>query len=111
MLQSEVPLSYLIYKCEQRFMNKLGSKFVKPDIIRTLEEANKSFRELDISIENQKEDKNLFIGFTTRNRLNDQINSGEEERKIDSFLDGVREFDSTVYKYCKTSLPLVDDFL
>ena len=110
MLQSEEPLIYLLYKCQQRFMNNLASKFVKPDIIRTLKEANKSFSELGISIENQKEDKNLFIRFITRNQLYDQINSGEKERKIDSFFDGVSEFYSTAYKYCKKWLPLDDDF-
>ena len=99
MLQSEEPLIYLLYKCQQRFMNKLASKFVKLDIIRTLKEANKSFIELDISIENQKEDKNIFIGFTIRNKLNDQINSGKKERKIESFLYCVHEFYSTAYKY------------
>ena len=57
MLQSEEPLIYLLYKRQQRFMNKLASKFVKPDIIRNLKEANKSFSELDISTENQKEGK------------------------------------------------------
>ena len=92
-------------------MNKLASKFVKLDTIRTLKEANKSFSELDISIENQKEDKNLFIEFTTKNKLNDQINSGEKERKVDSFFDGVCEFYSMAYKYCKKCLPLDDDFL
>ena len=71
MLQSEEPLIYLLYKRQQRFMNKLASKFVKPDTIRSLKEANKSFSELDISTENQKEGKNLFIGFTTRNKLSD----------------------------------------
>ena len=109
-LQSEEPLMYFPFKCQQKFMNKLASKFVKPDITRTLNEANKSFSELDISIENQKEDKNLFLGFTTRNKHNDPINSGEGERKIDSFFDGVREFYFNTYKYCKW-LPLDDDFL
>ena len=96
--------------CQQRFLNKLASKFVKPDLIRTLKQANKSFNELDISIENEKEDKNLFIEFTTRNKFNDQINSGEKKRKIDFFFDGAREFYSTAYKYCKKWLPLDDDF-
>ena len=102
---------YFLFKCQQKFMNKLASKFVKPDIIRTLKEANKSFSELHISIENQKEDKNLFLGFTTRNKHNDLIKSGEEKRKIDSFFDGVREFYFNTYKYCKKWLPLDDDFL
>ena len=51
-LQSEEPLMYFLFKCQQKFMNKVASKFVKPDIISTLNEANKSFSELDISIEN-----------------------------------------------------------
>ena len=59
-LQSEEPLIYLLYKCQQRFTNKLTSKFVKLDIICTLKEANKSFSELDISIGNQKEDNFLL---------------------------------------------------
>ena len=40
MLQSEEPLIYFLYKCQKSFMNKLALKFVKPDIIRTLKEAN-----------------------------------------------------------------------
>ena len=110
MLQSEEPLIYLLYKCQQRFMNKVASKFAKPNTICTPKEANKSFSELYISIENQKEGKNLFIGLTTKSKLNDHIKSGEEERKIDSF-DGVCEFYSTAYKYCTKWLPLDDDFL
>ena len=85
MLQSEEPLIYLLYKCQQRFIKKLATKFVKLDITLTLKEADRSFSELDISTENQKEDSNLLIGFN-RNKLNDFINSGEEEGKIDSFL-------------------------
>ena len=86
----EKPLIYLLYKCQQTFLNKLVSKLVKPDIyaiqpICTLKEVDTSFSELDVSIKNQKEDDNLFIGFTTRNKLNDYINPGEEERKIYSF--------------------------
>ena len=48
---SQGPLIFLFYKFQQRFMNKLASKFAKLDMICTLKEAHKSFSCLDVSIE------------------------------------------------------------
>ena len=52
MLHGQGALIFLLYKFQQRFMNKLASKFARLDIIRTLKEAHKSFSGLDVSIEN-----------------------------------------------------------
>ena len=52
MLHSQGALIFLLYKFQQRFLNKLASKFAKLDMIRTLKEAHKSFSDLDVSIEN-----------------------------------------------------------
>ena len=41
MLQSEEPLIYFLYKCQQWSMNKLASRCVKLDITRNLKVADK----------------------------------------------------------------------
>ena len=53
----------------QNFMNKLASKLIKRNIIQELKNAKKLFTKLDISLECQKDDNDLFIGFITKQTL------------------------------------------
>ena len=60
-LQREEPLISSVYYHMQTFMNKLASKFIKPN-------AKKSFTKLDESLECQKVDNN-FISFISKQTL------------------------------------------
>ena len=57
-------------------MNKLTSKFVKPEIIRKFKDGNISFAKLDISLENQKDDKELTIRNITKPKLRKALDDG-----------------------------------
>ena len=82
------------------FMNKLASKFVKPEIIRKLKDDNLSFAKLDISLENQKDDTNLTISNITKAKLRKALDEGDiNQSDVDKFYDAVREFFETVYTY------------
>ena len=48
-LQKEEPLVYLLYEEMQKFMKKLASQFVKPEVIQQLNEEKKSFSALKVS--------------------------------------------------------------
>ena len=65
-LQREKPLINSIYDHMQTFMNKFPSKFIKPNVIQELKNAKKSFTNLDISSECQKDGNDLFIGLITK---------------------------------------------
>ena len=58
-------------------MNKLASKFVKPEIINRLKDDNLSFTKLDIGLGNQKDDKNLTIGNITKPKLCKALDEGD----------------------------------
>ena len=53
----------------QAFINKLASKFVKREIIRKLKDDILSLVKFDISLENQKDDKDIIIGNITKYNL------------------------------------------
>ena len=48
-LQKEEPLVYLLHEEMQKFMKKLASQFVKPEVIQQLNEEKKSFSTLKVS--------------------------------------------------------------
>ena len=68
-LQTEEPLIQCLSDEMQTFMNKLALKFVKPEVICKLKDDNLSFSKLDISLPNQKDDKDLTIGNITKPNL------------------------------------------
>ena len=61
----------------QTFMNKLAVKFVKLELIRKLKDDNLSFSKQDISLPNQKDDKDLTIGNITKPNLRRSLNEGD----------------------------------
>ena len=83
-------------------MHKLASKFIKPEIIQKQKLENKSFADLDVSLENQKDDMSLGIGPLTRNTL---------KCLLEGFFDAVRAFFVKAYEYCVQWLPLDDLFM
>ena len=60
-IQTEEPLIHCLHAEMQTFMNKLASKFIKPDAIRQLKDYKLSFSKLDTSLANQKDDVDLTI--------------------------------------------------
>ena len=64
--QTEEPLIYCLHAEMQTFMNKLASKFIKPDATRQLKDDKLSFSKLDTSLANQKDDVDLTIGNITK---------------------------------------------
>ena len=91
----------------QAFMNKLASKFVKPEIILKLKDDNLSFAKLDISLKNQKDDKSLTIANITKPKLCKGLKEGDiSQSDVDKFYDAAREFFETAYTYCVKWLPL-----
>ena len=93
LLQKEEPLIYTLHDAQQRFMNKLASRFVKPEVIQIHKEENISFSSLPLSFSDQKDDINLGIGFLTRQQIQKLLNEGDiTEAQVDVFYDGVRQF-------------------
>ena len=110
-LQTEEPLIQCLYDQIQSFMNKLASKFIKPEVIQQLKQEQSSFTKLSISLENQKSDPDLTIGILTKTLLAKLLDNGDIlEKSSDCFYDSVRAFYETVYEYCVKWLP-VDDTL
>ena len=84
----------------QTFMNKLASKFIKPDVIRQLKDDKLSFSKLDTSLANQKDDVDLTIGNITKPQLRRALDEGDiSQNDIDKFYDAVKEFYETAYTY------------
>ena len=111
-LQREDPLVYNLHDKQQRFMDKLASRFVKPQVIQKLQSENKSFAELDICHENQKDDMALGIGPLTRNTLKRLLQDGDvDETHVDLFFTAARAFFMNAYEYCVQWLPLDDIFM
>ena len=82
-------------------MNKLASKFTKPEVIQQLKQEGSSFTKLTISLENQKSDPDLTVGILTKTLLAKLLDDGDIlENSSDCFYDGVRAFYKTVYEYC-----------
>ena len=93
-------------------MHKLASRFVKPQVIQKLQAENKSFAELDICLENQKDDMALGIGPLTRNTLKRLLEDGDvDQSDLDKFFDAVWAFFVKAYEYCVQWLPFDNVFI
>ena len=111
-LQREDSLIYLLNSQMNQFMNKLASKFVKPEVIQQLKESDQSFAALDTSLQNQRDDIDLFIGMLTKQKLRKLLNEGDiSQHEVDRFYDAVREFYDSAFDYCRKWLPLNSSFL
>ena len=109
-LQTEERLIYSIYDHIQTFMNKLASKFIKPNVIQELKNGKKLFFKLDILLECQRNNNNLFIGFITKQALKKLLKDEISAREADRFFDGVA-FYKAAYEYCTKLLPLDNNLL
>ena len=87
LLQKEEPLIYTLHDAQQRFMNKLASRLVKPEVIQIHQEENISFSSLLLSSSDQKDDINLGIGFLIRQQIQKLLNEGDTtEAQVDVFM-------------------------
>ena len=90
-------------------MNKLASKFIKPDVIHQLKQEGSSFTKLNILLENQKSDPDLTVGILTKALLTKLLDDWDIlQNSSDCFYDGVRAFYETAYEYCLKWLPADD---
>ena len=98
-----------LYDQIQSFMNKLVSKFIKPEVIQQLKQEESSFTKLNISLENQKSDPHLTVGILTKALLAKLLDDGDIlEYSSDCFYDSVRVLYKTAYEYCIKWLPADD---
>ena len=67
-LQREEPLIYKLSDAQDRFMNKLVSKFVKHEVIQVNKIEQASIVQLNVELENQKNDLDLGVGIATNER-------------------------------------------
>ena len=87
-------------------MNKLASKFIKPEVIQQLKQTGSSLTKLNISLESQKSHSDLTVGILTKALLAKLLDDRDIlENSFDCFYDGVREFYETAYEYCVKWLP------
>ena len=108
-LQTDEPLIQCLYDQIQSFMNKLASKFIKPEVIQQLKQKGSSFTKWNISLENQKSGPDLTAGILTKALLAKLLDDGDIlENSSDCFCDGVRAFYKTAYEYCGKWLPTDD---
>ena len=108
-LQTEEPLIQCLYDQIQRFMNKLASKFIKPEVIQQLKWEGLSFSKLNISLENQKSNPDLTIGILNKTLLAKLLDDGNIlETSSDCFYDSVRAFYETKCECYVTWLPADD---
>ena len=91
-------------------MNKLASKFIKPEVIQQLKQEGSSFTtKWNISLENQKSDPDLTFGILTKAWLAKLLNDGDiVENTCDCLYDGVTAFCKISYQYCVKWLPADD---
>ena len=108
--QKEEPLVYLLHEVMQKFMNRLASWFVKPEVIEQLNEEKKYFLALSMSRENTRDDQNIQSSLLTKSLLKKLLEEDIGDRKAGVFFDSARELYETAYKYCIKWLPLDDGF-
>ena len=110
-LQREESLVCSICDHMQTFMKKLSNKFIQSNVFQELKNAKKSFIMLDISLERQNDDNDLFIGFITKQTSKKLLQDKKSPRKADRFFDGIRAFYKAEYEYCTKRLPLDNNLL
>ena len=103
-LQREEPLIYKLSDAQNRFMNKLVSKFVKHKVIQVNKMEQVSIVQLNIELESQKKDLDLGVGILTKEMI--KYLTVIFRMMSDKFFDGVRSFYLKAYRYCVKWLPL-----
>lgn len=66
-------------------MNKLASRFIKSEVIQALNESKQSFYELDVSLNGQKPDQELFIANAAKQKLTELLIEGISDSELNCF--------------------------
>ena len=94
------------------FLSKLCSKFIKPAYKLKHFEEGGTFADLECSMENEKDDGDLSVGFVTKSTLRKLYNEGDvTQQAIDKFYDAVRCYYTEAFNYCIQWLPLNDEII
>ena len=111
-LQRETPCIHVLCDKLDSFVNKLLGKFVKISVIKDARNES-SLIDADFqSKENQLPDSNIFVGFMTRQILQQLLNDGDiADSEVTKFYAGVRTFYTKASEYVKATYPLKDDLL
>ena len=104
-LQRKEPSIFLLEKEMTNFLTRLCGKFL------SLDEPRNNSNLLNADIQNQLPDDNLFIGFDTRELLEELEDDGLEPKKIRQFYTAVRRFYEEMFNYAKEHLPFNDPVL
>ena len=107
LLQQEDPCIHILHSQCVELLRKLLSKFVKVAVIKKATHL----AEIDYHTkENQLTDDTLFIGFTTKQRLEKLKREGEMSPSVEKkFFDGVRQSYEAATKSIFNKFPLNDD--
>ena len=108
-LQREDPCIFAVYKQLRNFVKRLLGKFVSIQCIREAEDIK------DVQYNNrnnQMEDKQLFIGFMTKQQITKLLNDGDvDPKKVAEFYEAVRQFYEMDTAESLAKLPLDDELL
>lgn len=109
LLQQEYPNIFLVAKAIRRFLKQLLSKFVT---IRAIK-ASADITEVDFgNTDNQLDDKNIFIGLVTKQKLQKLFNDGDiSELSKKKFYKAVRLFYLDAASEALQKLPFSDSVL
>ena len=109
LLQREDPCIHILHSQCMELLRKLLVKFVRVAVIK----ATTHQTEIDYNNkDNQLPDSTLFIGFTTRQKLQKLEREGDiSPLEVKKFIDGVRKYYEAATKYVLDKFPLNDDTL
>lgn len=110
-LQRESPCIHLVHDKLESFIRNILGKFVKVSVLQHLDNENLITCDFS-SEENQLNNSQIFIGFTTRLTLNQLVHDGSISNcDVRKFYNGVRQFYIRSVQYIIVTYPLNDDLL
>lgn len=107
-LQYEHPIIHVLYDAMLKFVGEILSNFVKVALTKkSLESHNFEGFEEEIV-----ENKNIFIGFTTKQKLRTLKTGGKiSEEQIEEFYDSIKVFYIKAVNYLLENLPLDNEII
>ena len=104
-LQREAPCIHLIQGHCQSLLKKVLGRFVKSDVIKDAP----SLSEVSIDLDSLLSDRDIFIGFVTRQTLRKLENDGDcSPSDCKKFFRGIRQFYEAAFEYIVAKFPLDD---
>jgi hypothetical protein len=110
LLQRSDPCIFLVYEGCWSIYKKILGKLLKVDKLEAC--LKDTTGDLMYVLENQRSDKDLFVGITTRMQLNKCLADGDiSGQQAKKFYTAVRQFYIAAAKYMLKNLPLGDETL